>query len=296
MDQAIIDNIVKECIAKWGRDSRTERFEELVNLWLDKVHDGDKNIYLKLLKNFRYYSKKNENDYASFIINNIIKVDKDIEETIVIPLLKPEEGMSGAYKILRSIQVVGGLRAEVCPINLLNFEQKYDIDLIKNIIIVDDISGTGRTLEKSLKYMKESYPSFFHNKMVYVSCLVISEVAKSHIQLIKDIHFWQYDITKKAFDNGHIFSENEVESTKDKIKIYEKMLSTQKDESDIFGFENSELLIAFSDDTPNNTLLSFWKENNGWKPIFPRARRRQKPGWAKSNKTNIKLNISMMQN
>jgi hypothetical protein len=295
MEQESMKNIVEGCIKRWGSDSRTEKLEELVSLWLDNIDDGDKNIYLQLLKNFNYYSKKSENSYAKFIINNIKAIDLNIDKTIVVPLLKPKEGMSGAYKILRSVQVVGGLLSEMCPTNLTVFQKNYDINLIKNIVIVDDISGTGKTLETNLKYMHESYPDFFNNKMVYVSCLVTSEKAKLHIESNKNIYYWEYNITKKAFDYNNIFLGDEIEDVKEKIKIYEKKLSTARDESDIFGFKNSELLIAFSDDTPNNTLLSFWKESSSWKPIFPRAKRRLQPEWAKKNKTNIKLNITMMK-
>lgn len=36
------------------------------------------------------------------------------------------------------------------------------------------------------------------------------------------------------------------------------------------GYENSQLLIAFSHGAPNNTLPIFWSSKNDWKPLFPR--------------------------
>lgn len=64
---------------------------------------------------------------------------------------------------------------------------------------------------------------------------------------------------------------------------YEKLISKGKC---ILGYEQSEALLAFFYDTPNNTLSSFWFENPdiGWNPLFPRKRDLRSPNWGKDIK------------
>lgn len=293
MEEAKINDVVYRCLEKWGKDSRTETLYDDTIKWLNNVDERDKEIYLRLLYNFQYYSKKSENRYAEFVLKKVKEIDISINETIFIPLLKKEEGISGAHKLLRAIQVVGGLNSILFPQNLIVFENLYDLEVIKNIIVVDDISGSGKTLNDNLNYMKELYPNYFIRKKVYVTCLSTSEIAYKKIRKLmksENISYWRYHITKKAFDGKYIFSQERCGDIKQRIKRYEKKLSTSN-YSDIFGFKQGELLVAFSDNTPNNTLLSFWKKKGAWDPIFPRARTSTRPSWANKSRKNIKSNI-----
>ncbi|WP_236896351.1 phosphoribosyltransferase [Clostridium beijerinckii] len=289
-----VEEVVSRCIEKWGNDSRTDDLQKVIDGWLENIRENDRDIYLRLLYNFRYYSKKSENKYAQFVIRKVKEIDNSINESIFVPLLKTEEGISGAYKLIRCIQLIGGLNSVVCPTNLAKFEKDFGLDAIKNVIIVDDISGTGKTLSDNLKYMKELYPNFFINKNIYITCLVTTENANKQIR--KQIEngktrYWTYHIMKKSFEANNIFRKERCGNVKKRVEEYELLLS-KKDKSDIFGFKQSELLVAFSDNTPNNTLLSFWKKTNNWEPIFPRAKTASRPSWARNAKGNQKKNVT----
>lgn len=75
------------------RDSRIDKFKKLVYIWISNIKDEDKKICLKLLRKLNYYSKKKENIYAKFIIDNIKNFDSKIQENIVIQLLEKEESL-----------------------------------------------------------------------------------------------------------------------------------------------------------------------------------------------------------
>ncbi len=291
--QIKIKNTVEQFHNKYGQDSRTKNLNELVGLWLDNINDEDKEIFLKLLNNFSYYNKESIIKYANFIGDEVTKIDDDFNETIILPLTN-EKGMNGAYEIVRAIQQVNGLDKSICPVNLKYVEDTYPLNKIKNIIIVDDISGTGITFEKSVKYMINTYEKIFIEKNIYLSCIVMSEEAELKISKMcmnENMKYWRYDIIKKAFSENYIFSNVIAESSKEKVKKYELLLNNGNDNKNIFGFGNSELLVAFSDNTPNNTILSFWKEEKGWRPIFPRVKTRKAP-WAREIKNNMKRNIA----
>lgn len=288
MNEEKFNYVVEKCIKNWGIDSRTEKLSNKVEQWIEYIDEDDKEIYLKLLYKFRYYNKKSENRYAEFVVRRIREIDEKISQSLIVPLLKKEEGISGAHKLIRSIQVIGKINSVVCPMNLIKFEQEYDLNFIKNIIIVDDISGTGKTLIDNLQYMEKTYPNYFENKNVYVTCLVTTKSAQKQInnKIIKaNIKYWKYDVIEKAFFEDNIFRKEKCNSIKSKVQKYEELLSDKK-RSDIFGYKQSELLVAFSDNTPNNTLLSFWKYGANWNPIFPRTGTGSKPDWAKKRRNS----------
>lgn len=291
MENKKIEAVVSKCKKKWGIDSKTANLMNLVDNWFDNIDQNDREIYLRLLDNFNYYTKESEGKYAKFVVKKIKEIDPLISESIIVPLLKQEEGISGAYKLVRSIQIAGGLNTALCPTSLATFEEEFDLNYIRNIIIVDDIAGTGNTLVKNFNYMKNKYPNFFIDKNIYLTCLVTTKIAKSEIKknLKNDYtRYWTYHFIKKSFDENNIFKGDRCIYAKEKVKKYELKLSNSG-HSDIFGYKQSEILVAFSDNTPNNTLLSFWKEKDKWNPIFPRAKTTSCPAWVKNKKNAISL-------
>ncbi len=66
-------------------------------------------------------------------------------------------------------------------------------------------------------------------------------------------------------------------------KLFYKMSQKQEIFKDyVLGFEKAEALMAFYNNTPNDTLGLFWFMSKKNKPIFPRELE-EKPGWKLSN-------------
>jgi hypothetical protein len=69
-------------------------------------------------------------------------------------------------------------------------------------------------------------------------------------------------LVNRYYENGELQRMLEDDKTQEQIK--------QKIERDALGYDDSEVLIAFEYNTPNNCLPIIWAENNEWTPLFKR--------------------------
>lgn len=77
---------------------------------------------------------------------------------------------------------------------------------------------------------------------------------------------------RKCFSENYIFAENETESKNIIMETEEKIAGKKvgEDQSYALGYENSQLLLSFFYNTPNNTLCMFWKPTETNFPLFVR--------------------------
>ena len=71
------------------------------------------------------------------------------------------------------------------------------------------------------------------------------------------------------------------------IEKYSREVDVPEDYT--FGFKNSQALVSFYNNTPNNTIGLFWHEASGYQALFPR-RKQEKPNWMNNNPTNMREN------
>src|SRR5690606_15888826 len=122
----------------------------------------------------------------------------------------------------------------------------------ENIVVFDDIIGSGRTL---INFIKQNLSKFENSRVkLYVFCFVILEEAFEKIQdFINrngiDIEIKYHTIVSKAFKRGYIFNDDHL-INEEKIKNHEKKIRMRF----VLGYENSQALVAFYRNTPNNTL------------------------------------------
>ncbi len=273
-----IANVVDNRLEKWGTDERTRHLLKKTEDWLAPINnDLHKNIFITLLKNFNYYSR--ESIYNIFVnIHNtqVRSFDPNCERTLFFPLISPEGRLNHSYDMLSCYQIANSLNKICFPTEMDLVEKLYPLDIIDNIVLIDDMTGTGNTIKNSIEFMINKFENIFRDKKIH---LILLEGSEEGINKIKELEK-EYDceisiicnnLYQKAFLKEHIFDSVECEDAKAIVQQYEKEITNNNDRF-VLGYNQSEALMAFYYNTPNNTLSSFWfsNERKNWSPLFPR--------------------------
>ncbi len=163
---------------------------------------------------------------------------------------------------------------------------------IEHFVFIDDICGSGhQAYNENKKYVSHIKNRFPHSKIHYYS-LVGLEEGLEYLNKNRDYDYLEsvlrLDKTYKCFSSeSRIFKNNEDSINQDDLKeiceyygiqLYESILLRQRyDVSQAnhhkLGYNDSQLLIGFYHNTPDNTLPIIWYNEDmiTWNPIFPRA-------------------------
>lgn len=263
--EGITSNKVKiNCLLRWGKeDNKIRNFDSFYEKWLNQMSAELKMIALLLLNEFDYYSEENvkcgmEKIHSSLLENDII----DPLLTAYCPITK-ESGMahsSIAYWI--QYWLVNSISKERCREDIKDFSDQWEY--VESIVFIDDCAGTGGTfvdfLESNIELLKDK-------KIVYVIIHIMENAYNRIIKVAEEkdlkISIVYYRRTPKAFELSDSLSKLKTTfwEESEKVGIKKKL---------IMGFEDSQSLIAFYNNTPNNTVGIFGESGRNFKPLFPR--------------------------
>lgn len=280
--KSILDDKFMECISRWAEEECDDRLEQAINLfgeWDSKFSDNEKSVIAGLLTNYNYYSKKR--------VTNILKeLDKQIVDKFsvsnrdsIVSVIRKKNGLLGSSSdYWLNYSYITRLSGDIFY-DSLDGISSAQWDSIQNIVFVDDCSGTGETIKKFLERQKVD----FLNKQIIILLIEIMEEAYNNImQYASDnninICIIPHYIAQKAFLSQDEKTVQNYCMTAHKVAINNKY---------IFGYEQSEALMAFYNNSPNNTLGIFWEDTDSYNSIFPRKKKEQ-AGWKTNNyqKTN----------
>ena len=278
--------------------------------WLSNFKEKERESLLFLLTQFIYLSKLqidnmlvsiyrdfykyvivenyrlNNNDTTDISsINNHFNNSKS--KSRFIPIGNPSESSSsllGEFRKTNSIKKDLFIeRSELLNLTLGDIE---------HFVFIDDICGSGhQAYNENKKYVSHIKNRFPHSKIHYYS-LVGLEEGLEYLNKNRDYDYLEsvlrLDKTYKCFSSeSRIFKNNEDSINQDDLKeiceyygiqLYESILLRQRyDVSQAnhhkLGYNDSQLLIGFYHNTPDNTLPIIWYNEDmiTWNPIFPRA-------------------------
>ncbi len=295
-------DIVNNCLQRWGKDEKTKNLLEKTQEWIIPIkNDEHKNIFFTLLNKFNYYSREAIYNIFRNLHKKIEEFDPECENTLFLPLISPEGRLNHSYDMLSCYQIATGLDKMCFPTDIYQVEDSYPLDIINNIVLIDDMTGTGTTIKESIKFMINRFRNVFKNKKIHLVILEGSEEGIESIKKLKDESGYDINIIcsntfKKAFTPDYIFANTEFDEARDIVLSYEKEITNNKKKF-LLGYEQSEALMAFYYDTPNNTLSSFWFTNKEkkWTPLFPRNENFG-PKWTRDlkRKMRAKNNVNYM--
>ena len=263
--------VFSHCLDRWNiSDERTQYFEANFDEWFSQLPEDIQEITLQLLELFEYFPQKKVNDYLYDLRSKLeAKAKLDPDETIYTPLpsIKGISNSSGDYLYTyRQLHNISKFKIVLDLKTYITSEpEKYK--KVTNIVIVDDYCGSG----ESLKTFVELHVDCLKGKHIYY---VITYLMLESMPLIDNISK-EYDVAidviyintgTKAFNNVNFSGKEDdfralVKRRSKKLNIPHKYR---------LGKYESESLVSFYNDTPNNTIGLFWHDSDKYFSIFPR--------------------------
>ncbi len=263
-----------------GEDVFANRISEWLEICEDEV---ERKYLLELLGEYLYFpSDRFEQEFE--VITQKLEYDGvDIEKTLFVTFPSKKGVASGGDKVASALMIAIMDSAE--KENIITDVERANEDLLnritkyKYIVFVDDIIGSGKTLNTNITDFFGRF-SFENDVVFYIACLCGREKKiKDKIKDYKKKYYNEFKYVvlhpvKRSLDqNEH----KDKELRKKAIcnierKIEKNAIREADDEKKYFcGFEENQLLVSFYYNTPNNTLSSFWLPTSISVPLFTRT-------------------------
>ncbi|XOI98293.1 hypothetical protein ACMX2M_20730 [Paenibacillus polymyxa] len=255
--------------------------KDKVHKWIDQFENKHQEMFLTLFSQLKYFDTINIKKWFKEAYNEYLCIESSHDESIFMPITSTGGIMNGAVHILSEFDSAGlNISRKKVAAQPVEFNNSFKMDNAKNIVLLDDIIGSGDTLLDFILSCldNEHTKKIFHNKKVYIFCLVVTERAKVNVENV--LEYMGYEccfISKftidKALKQGVIFADkSELAEVKKVVKKYEQKAASE--DKFIMGYKDSQALISFHFNTPNNTFSTFWEscEVKPWFSVFPRRK------------------------
>ncbi|WP_281203008.1 phosphoribosyltransferase-like protein [Cytobacillus kochii] len=288
-----IQIIATSCIERWGEDSKTQNFSGRLGRFVNQLGSNKElgKVFLDIVKYYNYYSRERLDQIMGEFYNVIVNELKLDENFTIYSRIEDDSKIDSSNFFLEEFKILNNISNHFSyDIEKLDIE---DFDNIQNVIFIDDIIGSGKTVETFFKRNKKKLLKV----NCFIFCIELLEEGKSHLEEFFEENDFKCEIVchnlhKKVFSEDHIFRENFKENEM-LLRDFERGLWRKKSKN-ILGYENSQAIVSFFRNTPNNTLSSFWFEDKKWRGLFPRDDR--KPAFKKIKKNSVNYNIKKMEN
>lgn len=286
MDKTL-ENVVEECLKKWSAgttpDERLTYFYDNFEMWISQIPPKYHPVVLTLVRNLEYYSHKTTNRWLDELHKQLIKQSNITDDNTIFAFIKSKYGKTNSSNdYWTEYKLINGLNKNICIENLDILEDE-DFQCIENIVFIDDFSGSGKSFIDELKKSPERYKGkavyFIVINVMYKALEEISAYAKENNLEI---------IVLSAVQQGKAFESSLFEDNADaKNMVVEMSESLQIPKNDRLGFKKCQALVAFYNNTPNNTLGFIRYDNDEYKSIFPR-KDDYVPGWMRMKKERLR--------
>ncbi len=256
-------------------------FEKNIECWLDNFKEKD--VFLKLLPNYIYVPEMIYGIQLDAILSRIEEKcnmgHKILEETYFITF-PSKRGIKSGGDIIRALLPIGNLDCVKKEQLIVEVEKNKDsISKAKCIVLIDDVIGSGKTAKENICNFFKMDDIDLTGKKLFLVAMYAEETVKRELE--KEFNGFEHELEvivlyecKKCLSENYIFSKAEMEVSKSIIIRAEEEVAGKKvgeKKSYALGFENSQLLLSFFYNTPNNTLCIFWKPTKINFPLFTRS-------------------------
>ena len=148
---------------------------------------------------------------------------------------------------------------------------------VRTLVLVDNFSGTGRTLVGGLEREVELLGRV-NSAGIRIVVVVVAGFAEARARIERfikqrrleaDVHFCdEFGPEHKAFpEESRLFHDP---SERGRAKQIAETKGVALEPKQPLGYKDTQSLVVFYDSCPNNTLPILWSQNSGWSPLFPR--------------------------
>ena len=200
------------------------------------------------------------------------------DENTIYVYIKSNDGQTNSSNdYWNEYKYINRINKHICYENMNAIREKA-WEYIENIVFIDDFSGSGKSLTDELK----KYPKRYENKNIFFITICSMQISIDKINRYCQKHNINYypitnEIYNKAFEQEY-FENNK----KAKKEIFDMSRILKIPQKKIMGFDDSQSLVVFYNNTPNNTLGFIRCDTNTYKSIFPRNND-PRPSWQTMN-------------
>ena len=259
-------SIVSQCLNKWNtEDKKTIYFAENFDEWIEQIPQEILNTVLILLESFEYYSQEKVNDSLWELHQKLKALPDFSEDSAIYTHIPSRNGIeNSSIDYLYSYKGLHGLDKYHLVIDLSTYVKKSEYKKINHVVVIDDFCGSGETF---ISFLTKNCDIFKGKTIDYVITYMMSEarfnITKAAAELNLRINIICINEGKKAFELLENTDEKRIE-----FVDYSHKIGICKDYH--LGYNDSEALVSFYNDTPNNTIGIFWCDAKQYFSIFPR--------------------------
>jgi len=278
IEDAVMKKIAHEWYEKNSEFCSTENeLVEKLNNWLKYATKKEKEILIRLFEKSLFFSKT----YVFRAFMEQYDVLKNKGYTVFAPIESQLLRNNSSHMYLNEFATVSGISDYSIIPSIMQGIVPEEWKYIEKIVFLDDIIGTGKTVIDFFKCIKKS----ISDKQILLWIICITKSAKKTIEEYAKNNSLNICITAsvivdKAFCPDYIFSAEIAKEYMETIRTLEKRLWKGGNKEFYLGKDDSQCLVSFYNDTPNNTLSSFWFSDREWSAIFER-KKKEKPLWLK---------------
>lgn len=273
---------------------------KIVERWLgdfdgsSSMAEADERLHaLHLLSNFLYFGRREVDELLRSLYRDILRYDlvqeirrtngntlniahvndelrQQLEATRFVPLGHPSASPAHLLYRFRQVNDLSAVHFAL-PSDLL---RPSALDQISKCIFIDDFAGTGK---QAVRYAKAaSVEQLRQQATVEYHVLVATDRALNH--MVEKNVFDHVRCVIELTDDYRAFSRRSLYYTGHNYPVSKSAMKQiakeygRKIGSRAMGFGDSQLVLGFSHNVPNNTLPIFWFEGPNWHAPFPRHR------------------------
>lgn len=243
--------------------------------WLRNFDENEWNMALNVLDKVVYYSSDRIDETIEYWLRKIL-IKYHSKAVYIIP--SGSVGKSGHVMAYHAKKVIEKIGLPDNQLVLSNLKALNNIPSKVVLVLLDDFSGTGESIEK---FFNEKVKEVTEKKRLVYCALTVAFMQKAEDALWNECGIKIYgDQYKPAFTRrGSVFGyEKNMVLVRDFcFKKGEALMPDWKNQDlKPLGYKNTQSLICFEHTTPNNTLPILWYEkempgsDKKWNAIFPR--------------------------
>ena len=236
------------------------------HLWCDLAHQ---------------YRRRHEDTTDVEQVANAVR--NQLAKTLVVG---PGGAAGSGSHLLYYFRNTNGLPAEIFATSSDLLSRSQDrLEGLERIVLLDDLCATGKTADKYYNELVKPFLTTHSNRddvgILYLTLFATArglERARGHF----DSHTAMYlDDTYRCFDDVSRYFDSDGRIGEHRTPCVEAARILSKYGRQLYlqhplGYENSQLLLGFSHNIPNNTLPIFWSNGSSsqrWFPLFRRHTR-----------------------
>lgn len=247
-------------------DERILFFDENYDAWISALPEEVLEIVLSMLAHFDYYSHQDANKMLRALHEKLIQRYNGKEPDALFTYIKKKDGkICSSIDYWSEYRIINKVDKNLCTDDIVTFPSN-SWALVDSIVIIDDCCGTGGSLEKFIRLSGRD----FSGKTIYYLVLHFLEQSKSMISHIENTYGVTINVLaiNSRIKASEIISGTNAQETRQVVTAASKKMKINPDY--FLGKDDSEGLMAFYNNTPNNTIGLFWCESEKNNPVLPR--------------------------